>query len=358
MKKNLHFVLALTLGLATTVSAQDWSVDSRTRVNSTEDATSTDQRVRTAVDFGGDAVSAHVELNSTATLGKVAGEDFSLTVREAYATTNVMDFASLTAGRMALNFGSGRILGDNNWVNGNGNTWDGFLIGVNNDFADIHVGYPATDLTSLDTLRYDGTTMYFNVGKDMGAMAFNLLYVNTQNEGAFTAMPDVFEERTSMGLDASYAMDNGAVLSLGYYTSETDDEEMDLTTLGVSYAVNSDLTVMAGYDMYGENGFYMSSGSFGDGYGSGMNYSAFDATRGECTDLSFGGSYAMGDFMIGATMHTISPETEGAFEDISVMDLSVGYTLSDNSSVTLNYASTDESGDDETQTWISLNIGF
>ena len=45
MKKNLHFVLALTLGLATTVSAQDWSVDSRTRVNSTEDATSTDQEL-------------------------------------------------------------------------------------------------------------------------------------------------------------------------------------------------------------------------------------------------------------------------------------------------------------------------
>jgi len=347
MKKNLHFVLALTLGLATTVSAQDWSVDSRTRVNSTEDATSTDQRVRTAVDFGGDAVSAHVELNSTATLGRVAGEDFSLTVREAYATTNVMDFASLTAGRMALNFGSGRILGDNNWVNGNGNTWDGFLIGVNNDFADIHVGYAATDMTDM----YDATTMYFNVGKDMGAMAFNLLYVDTKEDVSGS-------ENTSMGLDASYAMDNGANLSLGYYTNDNNGVEMDLTALGVSYAVNSDLTVMAGYDMYGENGFYLSSGSFGDGYGSGMNYSGFNADRGECTDLSFGGSYAMGDFMIGATMHTISAEEEGAFDDISVMDLSVGYTLSDNSSVTLNYASTDESGDDETQTWISLNIGF
>ena len=105
MKKNLRIVLALTLGLATTVSAQDWSVDSRTRVNSTEDAMSTDQRVRTAVDFGGDAVSAHVELNSTATLGRLAAgdlmnmgqEDFTLDVRQAYATTNVMDFASLTA---------------------------------------------------------------------------------------------------------------------------------------------------------------------------------------------------------------------------------------------------------------------
>jgi hypothetical protein len=350
MKKNLHFVLALTLGLATTVSAQDWSVDSRTRVNSTEDATSTDQRVRTAVDFGGDAVSAHVELNSTATLGRVANDDFSLTVREAYATTNVMDFASVTAGRMALNFGSGRILGDNDWVNGNGNTWDGFLIGLNNDFADVHVGYSATDMVDM----YDATMMYFNVGKDMGAMAFNLLYVSTTNDDG----PAAGAEETSMGLDASYAMDNGANLSLGYYTNDNGTVEMDLTTLGVSYAVNSDLTVMAGYDMYGENGFYLSSGSFGDGYGSGMNYSGFNADRGECTDLSFGGSYAMGDFMIGATMHTISAEEEGAFDDISVMDLSVGYTLSDNSSVTLNYASTDESGDDETQTWISLNIGF
>ena len=353
MKKNLHFVLALTLGLATTVSAQDWSVDSRTRVNSTEDATSTDQRVRTAVDFGGDAVSAHVELNSTATLGRVAGDDFSLTVREAYATTNVMDFASVTAGRMALNFGSGRILGDNDWVNGNGKTWDGFLIGVNNDFADVHVGYSATDMVNM----YDATMMYFNVGKDMGAMGFNLLYVSTTNDDG----PNAGDEETSMGLDATYAMDNGVNLSLGYYTNDKNGTEMDLTSLGASYAVNDDLTIMAGYDMYGENGFYLTSGSFGDGYGSGMNYSSFNADRGECTDISFGGSYAMGDFMIGAAMHTITDADDAqgvSFDDISVMDISLGYTLSDNSSVTMNYASTDESGDDENRTWISLNIGF
>jgi len=350
MKKNLHFVLALTLGLATTVSAQDWSVDSRTRVNSTDDATSTEQRVRTAVDFGGDAVSAHVELNSSATLGAVANEDFTLSVRQAYASTDVMGWASLTAGRMALNFGSGRILGDNNWVQGNGNTWDGLLFGINNDFADIHVGYAATDMTGA----YDATTMYANIGKDMGAMAFNLLYVSTKEDVSGL-------DNTSMGLDASYAMDNGINLSLGYYTNDNNGTEMDLTTLGLSYAVNDDLNVHAGYDMYGENGFYMSSGSFGDMYGSGMNYSGFNSSRGECTDMSFGGSYAMGDFMVGATMHTISDANDSmgtSFDDISVMDLSLGYNLSDNSSVTLNYASTDESGTDMTQTWISLNIGF
>ena len=49
--------------------------------------------------------------------------------------------------------------------------------------------------------------------------------------------------------------------------------------------------------------------------------------------MSFGGSYAMGDFMIGATMHTITSEDETV--DYSVTDFSLGYTLSDNSSVTV-----------------------
>ena len=343
MKKNLHFVLALTLGLATTVSAQDWSVDSRTRVNSTEDATSTEQRVRAAVEFGGETVSVFAEINSSATLGAVANETFTNSLRQAYATTNIMDFASFTAGRMALNFGSGRILGDNNWVQGNGNTWDGFLFGINNDFADVHVGYAATDMTGA----YDATTLYANIGKDMGAMGFNLLYVNTTEDLSGS-------ENTSMGLDATYAMDNGINLSLGYYTNDNGTTEMDLTSLGVSYGVNDDLTVYAGYDMYGENGFYLASGSFGDFYGSGMEYSTMTY---EGTDMSIGGSYAMGDFSIGATMHTIASEDETI--DYSVMDLSLGYSLSDNSGLSVNYATSERDAANEfTKTWISLHVGF
>ena len=352
MKKNLYFVLALTLTQQQLLHKIGLLTLEQELIH--EDATFNEQRVRTAVDFGGDAVSAHVELNAAAVLGQLAGQSFDPSVREAYATTNVMDFASLSAGRMALTFGSGRIMGDPDWVQGNGNTFDGLLVGINNDFADIHVGYSAadnTDSTALVPFAHDASKMFANIGKEMGAMAFNLFYMTSQDD--LLGVDDV-----SMGLDASYAMDNGVNLSLGYYTNDNNGTEMDLTTLGASYAVNSDLTVMAGYDMYGENGFYMASGSFGDMYGSGMDYTAFDAARGECTDLSIGGSYTMGDFMVGATMHTISPEEDGAFEDISVMDLAVGYTLSDNSSVTLNYASTDASGDDETRTWISLNIGF
>ena len=47
MKKNLQLALALMLGLATTVSAQDWSVDSRSRVDMSGDFDKfeTEQRV-------------------------------------------------------------------------------------------------------------------------------------------------------------------------------------------------------------------------------------------------------------------------------------------------------------------------
>ena len=351
MKKNLQFVLALTLGLATTVSAQDWSVSSNTRVNNMDvsgvTTMDTEQMTRMGVSFGTDAVSANATFNADYNLG---GGDATFGVHTATATTNLMSFASVTAGRMALNFGSGRIMGSNDW-NNDGNTWDGFMFGINNDFADLHVGYASRSEEGGMT-DFEGTTMMFNVSKDMGNMGFNLLYTSTERTG-MAAMTAPAEE-TAMGLDATYAMDNGAVLSLGYYTADDGAHEMDLTALGVSYAVNDDLSVHAGYDMYGEHGFYLASGSFGDMLGSGMEYSTFEDFEG--TDMSFGGSYSMGDFMIGATMHTV--ESEDELTEYSVTDLSLGYSLSENSSVSMNYSTTDRADQDWTATWLSLNIGF
>jgi len=357
MKKNLHFVLALTLGLATTVSAQDWSVDSRTRVNSIDDvtmgeqSTSTDQRVRTSVSFGGDNVSAFVELNASTTLGYYASLDgktpFDLQVRQAYASTDLMGFASLTAGRKSLQFGNGRIIGDNDWTNGVGSTFDGLMFAINNDFADIHIGYAATDLTLDDNLLYDGALMYANIGKSMGEMAFNVLYVNATDDA-------VDMDIAVMALDASYNMSNGLVLGLGYYTRDDGSVENDLTSLSAHYSVNDDITVHAGYDMYGEGGFSPGTWSaFGDFNGSGMEYSTFDY---EGTDVSFGGSYSMGDFAVGLTMHNVTDEAETI--DYNVTDLSLGYTLTENSSVKLNYATTDRLGNDDSYAWMSLHIGF
>ena len=76
---------------------------------------------------------------------------------------------------------AGRIIGDNDWVNGKGNTWDGFLVGINNDFADIHVGWLQDDADSSLTDAYDASTaMFANIAKDMGNYGFNLLYVDTR----------------------------------------------------------------------------------------------------------------------------------------------------------------------------------
>ena len=56
MKKNLQTILVVALGLLTTVSyAQDWGVDSRTRIDMSGDGDemSTDQRVTLGAAWGG-----------------------------------------------------------------------------------------------------------------------------------------------------------------------------------------------------------------------------------------------------------------------------------------------------------------
>lgn len=358
MKKNLQLALAITLGLATTVSAQDWSVDSRTRVNNFDTEMSTDQRVRLGLNFSGDAVSVHTSFNAAAQLGEYAGQDFSFGVREAYASTDLMGFASVSAGRMALNFGSGRVIGDNNWTQGNGNTWDGLMFDINNDFADLSFGY-ASAMNALDTNfidGFDGTTMLLNAAKDMGDMSFNFTYASKDVNG---------NANTTMGLEGSYAMANGVDLTFGHYTNDNGTVTSDLTSLGANYGVNDNMAVHGGYDMYGDEGFYSNSGSFGGadfGFGNAVDYSDMDG----CTDMSFGGSYTMGAMTFGATMHNVTSDDVAATEDVEAIDgrdftgteFNFGYTLSDNASFSLNYASNDEESADNSRMWLSLNVAF
>ena len=78
MKKNLRIVLALTLGLATTAHAQDWSVDSRTRVNSTEDATRLSKELELPLISVARLLMLTVEFNSNATLGNMLLINYSV----------------------------------------------------------------------------------------------------------------------------------------------------------------------------------------------------------------------------------------------------------------------------------------
>ena len=343
MKKNLRNILVLAMGLMTTVSfAQDWDADSRTRIDMTGDGDemSTDQRATVGATWGGSDWSIHGSTNVNYTLG--TGNAATIGVYEAYASTDLMGYASVTAGRQALDYGSGAIMSSNQW-GANRATWDGFTFGLDLDMADVSFGYASTSgAVSDETGR---SQMWLNAAKGEGDWNANLLYMST-TLGAADAM-------TAMGLDLSYAMMGGDLsLDVSYNTATGyGAEDMDMTMLGATYNVNESMSITASQTTYGENGFNVGSASMG-GFASSGSLGYLGAND---ENLSIGGAYGMGDFTLGATMSTISNEVSGA-DDREVMDLSVGYTMSANANLSLSMI-TDNDGTTETNyMWVTLNI--
>ena len=343
MKKNLRNILVLAMGLMTTVSfAQDWNADSRTRIDMSGDAEemSTAQRATVGATWGGSDWSIHGSTNVNYTLG--TGNAATIGVYEAYASTDLMGYASVTAGRQALDYGSGAIMSSNQW-GANRTTWDGFTFGLDLDMADVSFGYASStdSITDLD----GKSQMWLNASKAEGDWNANLLYMST-TVGAADAM-------TAMGLDLSYAMMGGDLnLNVSYNTATGySAEDMDMTMIGATYNVNESMSISGSQTTYGENGFNVGSASMG-GYASSGSLGYLGA---DDVNMAIGGAYAMGDFTLGATMNMITNETTNA-EDRDVMDISVGYTMSANANLSLSMA-TDTKGDDETNyMWITLNV--
>ena len=372
MKKNLRNILVLAMGLMTTVSfAQDWNVDSRTRIDMSGagDEMSTDQRATVGATWGGSDWGIHASSDVNYTFEDGSEGTLSANVYEAYASTDLMGYASVTAGRQALDFGSGAIMSSNQW--GVRSSWDGFNIGLNLDMADITVGYgqvsnsvydgvTGVDAVAADSMGLGGvdavtavapgnTTMWLNAAKAEGDWSANLLYMSS-SVGTADAM-------TAMGLDLSYAMMGGDLnLNVSYNTSDYNDktgvtEDGDMTMIGATYNVNESMSISGSQTTYGENGFDVGSASMQgfDNSGS-LGYLGADDVN-----MAIGGAYAMGDFTLGATMNMITNETTNA-EDRDVMHISAGYTMSANANLSLSMA-TDTKGDTETNyMWITLNV--
>ena len=343
MKKNLRNILVLAMGLMTTVSfAQDWDGDSRTRIDMSGDGDemSTDQRATVGATWGGSDWSIHGSTNVNYTLG--TGNAATIGVYEAYASTDLMGYASVTAGRQALDYGSGAIVSSNQW-GANRATWDGFTFGLDLDMADVTFGYASTSGEDADLTGR--SQMWLNAAKGEGDWNANLLYVSTTLGDA--------DAMTAMGLDLSYAMMSGDLnLNVSYNTATGySDEDMDMTMIGATYNVNESMSISGSQTTYGENGFNVGSASMG-GYASSGSLGYLGA---DDVNMAIGGAYAMGDFTLGATMNMITNETTNA-EDRDVMDISVGYTMSANANLSLSMA-TDTQGDDETNyMWITLNV--
>ncbi|MDB4126873.1 hypothetical protein N9580_02580 [Flavobacteriales bacterium] len=331
----------------TTVSfAQDWDGDSRTRIDMSGDGDemSTDQRATVGATWGGSDWSIHGSTNVNYTLG--TGNAATIGVYEAYASTDLMGYASVTAGRQALNYGSGAIISSNDW-NANRTTWDGFTFGLDLDMADVTFGYASTSGEDADLSGK--SQMWLNAAKGEGDWNANLLYVST------TVMAE--DAATAMGLDLSYAMMGGDLnLNVSYNTATgygalgMEAEDMDMTMIGATYNVNESMSISGSQTTYGENGFNVGSASMGGFENSGsLGYLGADDVN-----LAIGGAYAMGDFTLGATMNTIT--NEASDDDREVMHISAGYTMSANANLSLSMA-TDTKGDTETNyMWVTLNI--
>ena len=339
MKKNLRNILTLALGFVTVIAtAQSWDADSRTRVDmgGDNDQFTTDQRTSLGVSWGGNGWGINVSANHNYDLG-TAGS--SMSWNEAYATTDLMGYASVAVGRQALDYGSGSVMGSNDWGS-NPNTHDGGVFSIANDMLGLDLGvYKNNSGDGVD----EGTTNYFvNASKSDGDWSMNLLYLSNEDESS------------AMGLDIGYAMMGGDLdLDISYNTASgwADEDDEDMMSIGATYNVNDDMSVSATRTTYGEGGFDMDGSNVG-GWASHGNMGYLGDND---EDMAFGVSYAMGDFTLGLTMHNIT-NTEDEDAERNVTEANFDYNMSDNANVGIKYATDDASGEDVKYMWLTLSV--
>ena len=333
MKKNLRNILVLSLGLMTTVaSAQDWNVDSRTRIDMSgdNDKMTTDQRVTLGTTWGGSDWGIHISSDLNYMLG--VSPSPHMDIFEAYATTDLMGYATVTMGRQAINNGSGALMSSNDW-SANRTTWDGMTFDLGLDMADISLGYASYN--GGDAEEESQGNMWVNAAGEFSGWDVNVLYMtNTASDNAAT------------GIDIS-----GEVMGAGISASMNSDyNENTMRVLGVSYAVNDDMSVNVGQTVYSEDGaFSMAGTNLSGGWANGnMGYLGAGDEM-----LSYGLTYNMAGISMGANMNAVTSLDESTRD---VMEVSLGYSLGDNAALALKYA-TDATGDVESKyTWLTLTV--
>jgi hypothetical protein len=339
--------------MSTVAFAQDWGVDSRTRIDMSDKngngnaERTTDQRVTLGATWGGSDWGIHLSTDVNYTFDG----DATLGVYEAYASTDLMGYATVTAGRQALNYGSGALLSSRDWGIDR-TTWDGMMFGLNLDMADITVGYHSANDGLADTLGVaseNSGNMWINAGGEFSGWNVNVLYMTKEGDDTDAAT----------GIDIS-----GEVMGAGITASmNTDYDGDDMRVIGLSYAINDDMGVNVSQTVYGEG----DAGS--DGFSMpGTNMSGADWSNGQMSYLSagdemlsYGLTYNMAGISLGATMHNVTSlaDAAGVEAERDVTEISLGYSLNDNAGLSLSIANdTKGEADAVNYMWLTLNVGL
>jgi hypothetical protein len=341
MKKNLQKILVLALGLTTTIASAQFSANSTSRIDNTDsDNRTMENRIAISADYGAVHVSSDVS-------AKTDGSDADYAIYEAYASTDLMGFGTLTVGRKDLSFGSGALLSGNDWGL-NRHTQDGISLDANLGGFDVSLG-------SLGGVQYDNSN-YMNASGNFGGADVNILMMNSGDNKAH-------------GYDLSYAMNNFTLSA----SMNSDFEGDEMTSYGLTYNVSDDLSASFGRTSYGDavaindstntTGFAMTNTATADGWASGnMGYLG---SNDEAT--SMGVSYDLGDITLSYTMTTVSNDNTDAdgndltADDREVTIMSLAYQLNDNCNVSMSRFS--DSGletatDDGERTYLTISIGL
>ena len=334
----------------------------------------TDQRVTLGATWGGSNWGIHVSSDVNYNLGDPSSSYMnapSMSIYEAHASADLFGMASMTVGRQALDYGSGALISSNQWA-ANRTTWDGFTLGLGlSDMADITIGYASRNEGNVgangEAVESNGN-MHANIAGEFSGWSVNILYMTQTGITGLDAngAPIAASDDAATGIDISGEL-MGASLSA---SMNTDFGGNEMRVLSLGYSVNDDLSVKVGQTAYttDEAGtFTMAGTNMSGGWANGnLGYLANGME-----DLHYGVSYSLGGISLGATMHNITNSMENTAgsnvnnEDYerSVMVLDLGYSLSNNASLGLRYA-TDQVGDDGTgaegvdskYTWVTLTV--
>ena len=171
----------------------------------------------------------------------LGGGEASMSVYEAYASANLMGMASMTVGRQALSYGSGALVGTNDWST-NRNTWDGVTLGFDLDMADVSLGYASRNdaaTTLIDDVAEEKTNMWLNMGGEFSGWNVNVLYLSN-----------------SLLDDAAYGVDiAGGVMGASVSGSmNTDYAGNTMRAINLGYAATDNINLSVGQTAYSDEG--------------------------------------------------------------------------------------------------------